>query len=157
MKHSADMRGAAAVSRLATLPEPEQWLVRCLRQWCELPAPSGELEASLGTCLGPARAHYCLHALDEMLGILARHGRRSLMRHQANCVCVGADEAVFAHFVMVAAAGEREDAMLLASLLVEGPLLVPLVEAARQVGLCFRQAALRGHGDIPDPASATRH
>jgi hypothetical protein len=70
---------------------------------------------------------------------------------------VGSDEAILAHFVMVAATGEREDAMLIASLLVDGPLLLPMVDAARMAGLYLYQAGLRQKARFPEPASATRH
>ncbi|MCZ7676042.1 MAG: hypothetical protein M5U35_09465 [Roseovarius sp.] len=81
-------------------------------------------------------------ALEEMFATIARHGRRRLMRHKLACSCVSSDEAVFAQFVMQAATGEREDAMLMGALMVEGPLLLPFTDAARRVGLELLRAEL---------------
>lgn len=158
MKLPRDMAGAAPVNALDALPEPERFLVGLLRQWYDGPDGPERVAVCLRGRLGAAKARICLRAMEDTFGILLRHARRRLMRHRTDCACVGADEAVFAHFVMVAAKGDREDAMLIASLLVDGALLLPLTEAARQAGLCLCQAAVRdGLLGIPDPPSATRH
>ena len=64
---------------------------------------------------------------------------------------------MFAHFIMLAATGEREDAMLVGSLIVEGPLLLPLTEAARQAGLYLHRSTLSGMVPATDMAGVTVH
>jgi len=154
MKHDRDMVGAFPVSAMDRLPAGEAMAVRCLRAWSEGPVA---MESLLVPALGPRGARSCAQAFGEVMGMVQRHGRRALMRYGANCRCVGSDEAILAHFVMVAATGEREDAMLIASLLVEGPLLMPLSEAARMAGLYLYQAGLRQGRGFAEPESATRH
>lgn len=154
MKHDREMVGAFPVAAMDRLPEAEALVVRCLRGWSDGPEA---VMALLTPALGPVKARACLRAMGDVMTIVLRHGRRPMIRHGARCACVGSDEAIFAHFVMVAAMGEREDAMLIASLLVDGPLLLPMTEAARQAGLYLYQAGLRQERAFPEPASVTRH
>ncbi len=156
MKHArnSEMVGAFPVSALDNLAPGEALAVLCLRRMQEGPET---LEALLVPALGPVAAKACLRAFSEVMGLVQRHGRRPLARHGAGCRCVGSDEAVLAHFLMVAATGDREDAMLIASLLVEGPLLLPMTEAARTAGLYLHRAGLRQRAAFPEPVSATRH
>ena len=57
---------------------------------------------------------------------MAGHARRPLLGHAPDCPCAGADECVFARFVALAAEGAREDAVLMAALMVRADLaLVP--------------------------------
>ena len=154
MKHDRDMVGAFPVSAMDRLPAGEALAVRCLRAWSAGPDAMTSL---LVPALGRQAACACAQAFGDVMGIVQRHGRRELIRHGAHCRCVGSDEAILAYFVMVAATGEREDAMLIASLLVEGPLLMPMSESARMAGLYLYQAGLRQGRDFGEPASATRH
>ena len=51
------------------------------------------------------------------------------MLHAITCKCIGSDEACFASFIATAATGEREDAMLISTLLVRadiGPIITSL-------------------------------
>lgn len=157
MKHERDMRGAIPVAAMERLPATEALLVQLLRAWCDGPKGRVRAQAALVDRLGAARGEACHAAFTQVMQILQRHGRRRLVRHHADCGCVGADEAILAHFVSTAATGEREDAMLIASLLVDGAVLMPLTEAAVQLGLHLRRAEGRAGGQIPEPARATRH
>lgn len=140
MSPQADTRGGFPVAAFDTLKGAEQVLVKCLRFWADGPEGAAKVAELLRARMDEAAAARCHRALSDVVEILARHGRRRLVRHRAGCSCVGADEAVFAHFVMLAATGEREDAMLVGALLVEGPLLLPFAEAARQAGLYLHRA-----------------
>lgn len=154
MRHERDMAGAFPVAVLERLSGAEALTVRCLRGWSD---GNDAVLALLAPAIGPAKARACLASLTEVMRIVTRHGRRPIVCHGAGCACVGSDEAVFARFVSTAATGEREDAMLIASLLVDGPLLLPMTEAARQAGLYLYQAGLRQGRGFPEPASVTRH
>ena len=81
------------------------------------------------------------------------------MRHGTACPCVGSDEAVFARFVMTAATGEREDAMLVATLLVRADVAPVATAAAQSIGLTLLRGAQSCRAEAPTgaPASATRH
>ena len=66
---------------------------------------------------------------------MAAHARRPLMRHAPGCPCAGADECVFARFVALAAEGAREDAILIAALIVRTDIALTLAIRAETVGL----------------------
>jgi len=157
MKHHRDMRGGFPVAAIDTLPGAEQLLVRVLRYWSEGPEGAERIARMLRARLGVAVAERVQCALAEVFATIARHGRRNLVRHKVQCSCVGADEAVFAHFVMLAATGEREDAMLVGALMVEGPLLLTFTDAARRAGLELCRADLATGSLGPERARATLH
>ncbi|WP_412505854.1 hypothetical protein [Roseovarius sp. SYSU LYC5161] len=157
MKHQRDMEGAFPVSAMKGLTPLEALSVRCLRLWHDPAHGPAAMGTMLARRLGPERGTACHRALADVMGMIARHGRRRLARHGAECGCVGVDEAIFAHFIATAATGDREDAMLVASLLVDSAVLLPLTDSARQAGLCLHRAALRPTGAMPEPMSATRH
>ncbi len=134
-------RGASAVGRLADLPPEEALAVRLLRLWNDGPEAQAEAWSDLSARLGPVRARRCLANFEALADCLWRHGRRPLMRHGTACACVGADEAVFAHFLALSADGAREDAMLLAALLVRADMAPMAASLGETVGLSLRAAA----------------
>jgi len=138
MKHDPARIGGTHLARLDRLPLAQGVVVRALRHWDGV--GSDALDDVLPDALAGADGVAGRAALEDLLEILMRHGRRPLVRHAPGCPWVGADEAVLAHFVSVAATGEAEDAMLIASLLVEGPLLPCLLGAAQELGLRLRRA-----------------
>ncbi len=142
MKHHRDRRGAFPVAAIDTLSGPEQLLVRALRYASDESQGMVRIARMFEARMTAQAAQTAQDALEEVFATIARHGRRRLMRHKLACSCVSSDEAVFAHFVMLAATGEREDAMLVGALMVEGPLLLPFTDAARRVGLELMRADL---------------
>lgn len=147
---SAAPRGAggAPVGRLEDLPPLERMVVLCLRLWSSgspgREAVRGDLLARHGRAAGQ-RLHDNLAALIDTT---VRHARRPLLCHAPDCPCAGADEAVLARFVALAAEGAREDAILIATLLVRADLALGLATLAEETGLGLsRGAAL----EIPSP------
>lgn len=162
MKHARNMHGAYGaypVSVLAALPDAQALVVRALRQWCSSPEGPEQVYRTLTARLGRSHGLTCHQAMGEMMHILQRHARRAFVRHGADCRYVGSDEAILAHFVTIAATGAREDAMLIASLLLEGRYLLPFTEAAQQVGLFLLriEPEIPSPGPIPDPLSPLLH
>ena len=66
---------------------------------------------------------------------MAGHSRRALVGHAPGCPCAGADECVFARFVALAAEGSREQAILMAALMVRADLAFCLATRAEAIGL----------------------
>jgi hypothetical protein len=127
--------GAAAVSRLSELPPLERQVIRCLRFWCSGPAGQGALGRELAQRLGPDTAERLAEGIAELLHVTASHARRPLLGHALDCPCAGGDECVFARFVSLAAEGAREEAVLMASLIVRPDLALCLAGLAEDVGL----------------------
>lgn len=89
----------------------------------------------------------------QMMMVFERHARRPLMRHHPDCACLGADEAVMARFVRLAARGAREDAALMAMLLIRADIASLAVSLAEQLGLLI-QTAIRVDSHAMRPPGA---
>lgn len=127
--------GAAPVGRLADLPPLERKVIRCLRLWSAGPDGQAALGRELGAHYGPQAAARLQADLTDLLATTVRHARRPLLGHAIDCPCAGSDECVFARFVALAAEGAREEAVLIATLLVRADLALGLSALAEDIGL----------------------
>lgn len=156
MKHARTITPDAPVAQMNDMAGLPGMVIACLRHWNR-----GGAAAALGLLrahMAEAPACAAFEALQDLTEVLGPHIRRPLRCHAPQCHCVGLDEAAFARFVEEAALGEREDALMLASLLVEARGILPLADAARRLGLTLHRAVLRQREQcIPDPANRTRH
>jgi hypothetical protein len=133
--------GGAAVGRLSELPPLEARVVRCLRLWSAGPQGRVALGDELVRRHG-GRAADLAASLDDLLATTVRYARRPLIGHALDCPCAGSDECVFARFVALAAEGDREEAVLIASLIVRADVALALAGLAEAVGL----GLMRGPG-----------
>ncbi len=155
MNAMANPRGGAPVGHLGHLGPVEQSAVRLLRAWSNGPAALSESIAQYQVDLGAERAEALRDALCRLCELCCRNGRRHLMCHQSSCACLGADESCFAHFIANAAEGRREDALLMATLMVRGDCVLHLLAQAEILGRYLSLHALRAP---PAPvAAATLH
>jgi hypothetical protein len=132
--------GAAPVGRLAELPPLERQLIRWLRLWGEGPAGRAAAIDELADRHGRAATERVATRFGELLLVTARHARRPLHGHAPGCPCVGGDECVLARLVALAAEGAREEAILMAALIVRADLALPLATLAEEVGLGLLRA-----------------
>lgn len=141
-------RGGAPVGFLAELDGIEAASVIYLRLWADGPESQAEGWNDFALSLGTTSGRRALKSFEDLCDLCARHGRRPLMRHSVSCKCLGADESCFANFVATAAEGDREDAMLIATLLVR-PDMAPLVTSlACNVGLALKRMRLKAPRDL---------
>ncbi|CAM4308631.1 hypothetical protein [Palleronia rufa] len=133
--------GGAAVASLPALDGAQALSVLMYRDWFGGAEGRRRVEAVLSEALGPDRAHGALEDWDQLLEELVRHARRPLMCHHPSCQCVGADEAVFAQTLSLAAEGEREEAMLMLSLVIRADRLLVALNAAERAGRAVRWCA----------------
>ena len=157
MKHPRDLSGevpGAAMQGMEPLPT---LVIAVLRGWNR--GGAGAALVALRERMTEAQAAAAMAAMCDLAGILGTSRRRPLACHAPQCLCVGADEAAFARFVREAALGDREDALLLASLIVDGPAIIGLTEAAARFGLHLHRATLRVAPGMTDahPGDATLH
>ena len=157
MTHHVNIRGAAAVGQICDLQPLEGSAVLYLRLWCDGPAAQEQVWNDFAGRLGPAAGREAIGALEDLCSLCARHGRRALMRHQPTCECLGADEACFANLVAHAVEGEREDALLIATLLVRPDVSPLLASAAQTFGLALKRMALRTDHKAEPAAPQTIH
>ncbi|MER2508230.1 hypothetical protein [Amaricoccus sp.] len=152
--------GAAPVSRLSDLTPLEQRVVMYTRLWSDGRLGQAEVWRDLIERYGPAPARFATETLETLLRQIVTHGRRPLQRHAPHCPCVGGDECIFARFVALAAEGAREDAILMATLMVRADISFGLARAAEEFGLALRRVLdddeLAAHALVP-LVSPTRH
>lgn len=134
-------RGGAPVGLVADLDPVEAGAVIYLRLCFSGQAARDQAERDFTLSLGPAHGPAALQSLEQICDLCARHGRRPLMRHDIACKCVGADEACLANLVGAAGTGEREEAMLLAALMVRADMAPFLAGLAETLGLALRRMA----------------
>lgn len=133
--------GAMPVAHLHGLDRVRALSVLLYRDWFEGPEGRARVGDTFRQSLGPAAEGAILRWAD-FAEELAASPRRPLMRHDLTCPCVGADEAVTAHVLALAAEGAREDAILILSLIVPGERLLQAAHAAEQAGLVVLRAAI---------------
>ncbi len=146
-------RGGAPVGFIAELDSIEAASVIYLRLWCDGPDAQAQVGDDFVSSLGRNQGRKALKSFEDLCTLCARHGRRPLMRHSLQCKCLGADESCFANFIAAAATGAREDAMLIATLLVR-PDVAPLIASlAADVGLALMRMRLSAPRDLASGAS----
>ena len=157
MKHARDLSGGVPVASMEAMPPLAALVITALRGWTRGGAGLA-LEALRGR-MTEAQAAAAMAAMCDLASVLGTARRRPLACHAPDCPCVGADEAAFARFVQAAALGEREDALLLASLVVDARAIIGLTDAAQLFGLHLHRATLRGTTtwSAARPAGATLH
>ncbi|MEP2530691.1 hypothetical protein [Shimia sp.] len=142
MTLAAQKRGAAPVGYLGDLDPIEVGAVRGLRAWSNGPDGIRQYEQSFGDRVDRKTTHVLCQSLTSLCDLCYRHGRRPLMRHHTDCKCLGADESCFANFVAAATAGQREDAMLMACLIVRPDFAPSLIGLAEKFGVALARTAL---------------
>ena len=143
MTKHVNIRGAAPIGQIRDLDPLEASAVLYLRLWCDGPDAQQQVWNGFSGLLGSAAARDAVGALEDLCRICVQHGRRALMRHHPTCECLGADEACIANLVAHATEGEREDALLIATLLVRPDVSPLLAAAAQTLGLALKRMALR--------------
>ena len=126
--------GGTPVARLDGLPPLERRVIRCLRLWCA--GAEGERAVRCEIARDDADAGDRLaRSFGELIRVTAGNARRPLLGHALECPCAGSDECIFARFVALAAEGSREEAILIAALMVRPELAIYLASVAEEVGL----------------------
>ena len=143
-------RGGAPVGLVSDLGAAEILAVLYLRLWSDGERGRDEVTRALVRGLGDTHGAAAVLAFDALFDLCCRYGRRRLMYHNVTCRCLGADEACFANLVVGATEGEREDAILMATLIVRPDAAPMLAELASDFGHALRRMALRGGSGSPE-------
>ena len=156
MSEAHQNRGGAPVGFITELGSIEAASVIYLRLWCDGPVAQAQVWNDFANGLGPDQGHKAIQSFEELCRLCARHGRRPLMRHSVQCKCLGADESCFANFIATAVDGAREDALMIATLLVR-PDVAPLIASlAANFGLALKRMNLASPRDLSIPAPSTQ-
>lgn len=144
-------RGGAPVGHIAHLGPVEAGAVMYLRLWSEGPFAHSQMREDFTVALGSARAQSAVKSFVDLCDLMSVHGRRPLMRHQVTCRCLGADEAWFANFIGYASEREREEAALIATMIVKAKVAPVLAGLAEDFGLALRSLVAHGRTDVDAP------
>lgn len=139
MNQTTCKRGGAPVGFLSELEPIEASAVTFFRLWHTGKESRAQVRDNFSATLGFDDGREALGNFRELCNLCVRHGRRPLMRHHVSCKCLGADESCFANFIATAADGNREDAMLIATLLVRADMAPCVAALAENFGLALRR------------------
>lgn len=145
MSAAAPHRGGAPVGYVAELGPVEAGAVLYLRLWFDGSDAQSKIWKDFATLLGPQHGRKALKSFKALCDRCVRHGRRPLMRHHVTCKCLGADESCFADFIGYASEGEREDALRIATTIVNPNMAPELVGLAQDFGLALRRMARKAN------------
>jgi len=136
---SPSSRGGAPVGRLTDLAPIEAGAVMYLRLWSEGTKGRADAASDFDIALGADQGRAAMLTLDRLCSLCANHGRRPLIRHGLGCACLGADENCFAQMIAAASEGAREDAMMMASLIVRPDFAPALASLSEELGMALRR------------------
>ncbi|WP_282121073.1 hypothetical protein [Ruegeria atlantica] len=145
-------RGGAAVGRLSDLSPIEAGAVMYLRLWSESPEARSDAASDFEIALGLDQGRAAMMTLDRLCGLCVHHGRRPLVRHGLGCSCLGADENCFAQMIAAASEGAREDAMMMATLIVRPDFAPALASLSEEMGMVLRRMT----ASVPLPTTGHR-
>jgi hypothetical protein len=143
MSSAQENRGGTPVGFISELDAIEAASVIYLRLWCNGPDSQATVWSDFASTLGAEHGKRALGSLSDLCSLCSQHGRRPLVRHSVNCKCLGSDDSCFANFIATAVLGEREDAMLIATLLVRPDVAPVLTALASDFGLALKRMNLR--------------
>lgn len=135
-------RGAAPVGHLSDLGAIEAAAVLYLRLWCDGSDAQAQVRRDFDIALGAPQGQAAAIAFQGLCDLCTRHARRPLMRHKLTCTCLGADESCFATFIAAAAEGAREDALMMACLIVRPDVAPLLADLAARFGMALMRMNL---------------
>ena len=154
----AASRGGAPVGQLDELPTLEIVAIMFLRMWCDGGANRDRMAQDLALALGPHDADTATAIFDELMRLTLSCARRPLMRHGVPCRCFGGDECAFANMLGAAVTGDKEEAMLFSSILINGQAAFPAMSLAHDLSpFLLRFVRATQVANALPPASSTRH
>ena len=131
--------GGAPVGRMDQLDLEEYTIIIFLRRWCDGEIIRTQLQKELIINLGYATGNQTFEYFKDLCELIFNHGRRALIRHKTNCICVGADESCFAQLILRAANNYKEDATLIALLLVPQHLTSETIALTTKIGTSIKK------------------
>ena len=144
--------GGATVADLHALDDDQALAVMMMRDWFEGPDGMWRVRDAFVHTLGEKAGEDAADAFGGFLRFVVAEARRPVMRHALACRCVGADEAVLAQILALAATGAREDAMLTLALLVPADRAFCEIARAEAAGLAtLRAARIAARRPAPHP------
>ncbi len=131
-QHLIKNAGEVAVNAMESMPEFEKKSIQILRyandlferdHWSNLPLSIKNLFSN----------QFSRYLISDLICLLATHYLRPIVRHHPNCLCVGADENVFANLLRLSLEDHKNEAKILSSLLIKSEQIETLSKKAKVV------------------------
>ena len=128
----AKKAGEVAVNSLEFMSEFERKSIQILRHAGELYNKNdfSELPESIKELFSNRFSNFLI---KELISIFATYHLRPIVRHQPKCLCVGADENVFAHILRFSLESQENEVKILSSLLISSSQIENLTKKAKVV------------------------
>jgi len=130
--------GATPVGFLTELTALEATAISLLRAWCNSEETQFEVITNLILNLGSKKGNQVAEYLRNICNILFLHSRRTFMRHNMDCQCIGADEAYFATIILSASNNNIEEAKSISSLFINPSLLADFLIITKELGSAIK-------------------
>ena len=98
--------------------------------------------------IGRERAESVLTSFASISTLIAEYGHKPIKRHAPGCTCVGADECTFASIITYATYGDFNEALLIASTIINVELAPELVVHLRNLGNAVQGAHITIASDV---------
>ena len=124
--------GEVAVNAMDVICEFQRKSVNILRHADRLYGvnSSAELPDCIQSLFCNRSSRYCI---TDLINVFSTYYIRPIVRHQPSCLCVGADENVFANIIWFSLEGQDNEVKILGSLLIRPQHLTELVKKAKVV------------------------
>jgi hypothetical protein len=137
------------------LPPVERLALLFLRAWCDGGLEKARMIADFLHALGRVEGDLRYEEFNALLRMLLNGGRCPLMRRDLTCRCFGGHECAFVQMIAAAAAQDRDDALLFATMLMSGSVAWQAVNLAISLGPVILGIARAE--PACDPAPLDRH
>ena len=131
-KNNSQYYGGIPISNLSYLSENELLSIFYLRCFSESKSSKKNLENELCSYLGKKKGLEILFYLESLYEILLKKGRKKFILHSVNCNCVGLDENSFIHLISFSAFKDKNEAMLIATIMTNSNIAPQLVLIAQE-------------------------
>ncbi|PZX16211.1 hypothetical protein LX81_02062 [Palleronia aestuarii] len=147
-------RGALPVGLIDEADAITRSAIILLRCWCTGGESRKHIAAQFRDVLPAEAARDAVRDFDALMELTLAAARRPLMRHELDCRCMGGDENAFAQMIVAGAAGDHDDALLFACVLMTGPAAFEAGRLSIALGQPFLRLAT-AHGRDPHPTHST--
>ena len=130
--------GGSPVGLMSELNDLEAMAIIYWRLWHDGKKNQTKMLRELRISLGYYEGYKLAKSFEKLCSLILEKGRRSFIRHDIGCKCVGIDENCFSKFIATSALFEKEDAMMLACLFVTPDIAPILTSLAKDVGLAIK-------------------
>ncbi len=131
--------GGSPVAVLSSLKREDFLCIFYLRCFCENLTNRKAMSDEFCHYLGNDKGMRIMFTLENIHEILFKKGRKQLVLHNIYCDCVGADENSFIHLISRSTLTDKNDSMLIATIMTNSYIAPQLVKLAEDFAIGIRE------------------